>query len=453
MSSNEQRNFIGRFVRPPGYFERIQDLEHRAASEEHRELPIFQRIRDQERLARSAENKNRRRAAEEYSDEASDESGAGANAVPPEERDQTLSAAERAPRASSAVDPAHRPRAPADETDAPMQLRAVAQPDGSTASDHSHSVAWSDMVPSANSTRNRLGTSAAGFDPISCSAVSINKWMKQENWPHHKFTDVEDQSMRRQNWVNWAHGFKIACGLVGEMTQEQRKMIFLRQGGSYVWDIIGAGIETLTFPQMWEKVDKFFASTSDPAVHAAAYRTMSQKEGESVMTFITRLKKQSKLSEMTEEEEEKELRIALLERCKVSKDLRVHFKMSPSLDNMQLQALAHTIEPAVPNELHEIRDTSVNAVEHKQQRTGAMKRGMIQRGGSKKRASFERRCNSCGRAHEGKCEAPIRDKLCFSCGKPGHFSRDCEGGRPKAYKKNEAPVSVHQVKTDDSDWE
>lgn len=278
MSNKREENFIGRFVRPQSYFQKIKELERRARAAE-----------DKERL----ENPYVEFAADEKS---GDERGSSSESESQENyasADDTVSEATQATQAFRGVrhyEDTQRPnttrmtaapikyRGRANQTGMPMQLAAVTQPGGSITSDQPCSEDWINLGPQANSTRNRsLGTSAAGFNPISCSTVSINKWMKQENWPHQKFTDVDDQSKRRQNWVNWAHGFKIACGLVGDMTQEQRKMIFLRQGQSHIWDIIGAGVETLTFSQMWDKVDKFFASTSDPAVHAAAYRTMSSK--------------------------------------------------------------------------------------------------------------------------------------------------------------------------------
>lgn len=469
MSDNGDGNFMGRYVRPLNYFDRIRNLERRAnIQNEQSKMPR------RDRHVSTANDATRPRASEggssagaagmgkyrllrdeDFEKNSTSESEVEFDENETETSDVTQKAPENIriasqPRAHSFNDlAADQHENQSSQAATPVQLRAVTQPSGSISSVQDQSEEWNNLVPRGNSTRNQsLGTSAANFNPIPCSVVSINKWMKQENWPHHKFTDVDDQGMRRQNWVNWAHGFKIACGLVGEMTHDQRKMIFLRQGGAHVWDIIGAGVETLSFSQMWDKVDRFYASTSDPAVHAAAYRVMSQKEGETVIHFITRLKKQAKLAEMSEEEEEKELRLALLERCKVSKDLRIHFKMSPSLDNMQLQALAHTIEPS---DIHEASETKVHAIEYKPQRSGAVKRGVEQRSGNSKQFSSGRRCNSCGKAHEGKCEASSRDKLCFTCGKPGHFSKDCLSGSTANKKKPGA--NVHQVKTDDSDWD
>lgn len=431
MDKRVDRDYIGRYVRPLSYFQRIEELERRANTAANTES------------SSSSDEGEQDRNVETFDDSSQNESVL--EAIETQKASEILT--NNNERAVESV-----------------RLEAASPPNGSVVSDQPSYLNFGNLDSNAHSTaqaRRNLGTSAAEFDVSMNQKANINKWMKQENWPHEKFVDVEIQHLRRQNWVNWANGFKLACQLAGDMTQEQLRMMFLGQGQQAVWQILGSGVGKLTFTQMWEKVDQFFASTSDPAVHAAAYRQMSQKQGESFMAFVTRLKKQSRLAEMTDEEEDREMRLALLERCNISKDLRVNLKMSPGLSNTQLQALGDTIEPSMPNGVLQILNeresstkASVSVVEQKPKYREAFKRRLPQEfeTGTSKRFAAERRCKSCGKGHSGQCTATKHNKICYNCGGRGHFARDCKPNEKERKPATDAGELVHQVNTDNKDW-
>lgn len=435
---HDKEGFIGRYVRPRSYFRKLERLERRANVEQTHE---------QETLTSDSDTN-----MEQEADESPVETSTGMH-----QQNETRG------NEPFALEPVH--------------LSAVVPPSEDGGSDQISLRNWSNLTPVAQSTLRRsynLGTSVAvpptnvgGKEPRSDQPTNINKWMKQENWPHEKFVDPPEQEKRRLNWVEWANGFKLACKLAGNMSQEQMRMMFLGQGRDPIWRILGTEGVEMPFIQMWEKVDQYYASTSDPSVHAAAYREMKQKPGEQFMCFITRLKQQSRMAEMSDADEEKEMRLALTERSAVSQQLRVHLKLSPWMTNTQLQALGNAIEPpcrvltvgeqpvagaATYSERRATRDVSV--IQDGMQERKNLKRRYPQDIGANNRSMNGRSCRSCGKTHSGQCMAPRSEKACFQCGKLGHFAKDCTQDRLNRGKASGSAASdnqVHQVKQDNWD--
>lgn len=315
-----------------------------------------------------------------------------------------------------------------------------------------------EAVPSCNSDNRNKTTSAYGFDipNVTTKAGSkvkdIAELMKKDTWPLEAFKEITDA--RRGSWVRWAKRFKAVCSLVPNITALQARTMLLLKGGSKIWDIVGDDINKLTLEQIWNRVDRHYASLGDPDTELMKYHEMRQKEGEDFAEFIDRLKEQAIRAEMTMKKEKEELKAAIVERSLVASKLAYEMK-TRKIDNNELIRLG--VELCKRREQKQLKVQSITeqpvrqrpaAKESRSEQYAERKTNWNDSQRRRDPKADSKACRSCGKHHLGRCVARPMEKLCFKCGKPGHFAVNCnihDGGPQKK--------QIHQVnEVHDDGW-
>lgn len=276
-------------------------------------------------------------------------------------------------------------------------------------------------------------------NPIYDGAMAnIAYLMKPGSWPHEGFKEADKHGEKRASWVEWASNFAHALVMMGIADDRHKAGLLRFKGGKDIWRILGEKATNMGFTEMWERVDRYYASLSDPAVDAAEYRKMHQKGGETLLEFIDRLNRQAKLAEFSEEEEYRELRLALLDRSMNADEFRLQTKLNPLMTNSDLISLGsflrkeqkhHADNPMVM----EVTSTDKRKREGQedQQPSKFMKTARERQGYKTDHSDPVRECKSCRKKHTGRCTAPTSDKVCYTCGKTGHLSYDCTTNNSK----------------------
>lgn len=295
-----------------------------------------------------------------------------------------------------------------------------------------------------------------------CPLGDITRLMKKENWPLDEFEEKKDMT-RRASWVIWAKKFQTVCSLMGNLEATQAKQMLLLKGGSTIWTILGGAIHELGMQDLWKRIDEHYATLGDPDSELVKYHEIRQKEGEDFGDFINRLKTQASQAELTEQKEQEEFQTAILERSLVG-DKLAHERKMRNLSSNDLVLLGTSLCKQREKKhmlkrvqlINEQKTISLQRDEtkviHVVDRFKRKNSGDDNRAPKRFRPAEQKTaCRSCGRDHSGRCTAPPDAKLCFKCGKPGHYAVSC--GAKNASDKPQKKIFQVNSKANDDDWD
>ena len=269
-------------------------------------------------------------------------------------------------------------------------------------------------------------------------------------------TDGSDVGAR---WKKWVRSFKLLASGRGVQNPVQKRDLFLGLAGEGVQDIFetlpvpvpadGDGGDGDEFTRALAVLDAYFAPQVNVPFERSVFRRCDMSEGESVMAYITRLRRLAASCEFPNEGDS--IRDQVIEKIRSSRLRRKLLEEGGQLTLERLMVLARADE-AMNQQVHamggaqtadsvlRVRQGSGKPVSRKSNPghnggTGSQR----QRGAGNQRQSPHskregRQCFRCGReghlAASSECSA--RQQTCRTCHRKGHFSGTvyCKGQRP-----------------------
>lgn len=175
----------------------------------------------------------------------------------------------------------------------------------------------------------------------------------------------------------------------------------------------------VTYAQLIDAMEKYCAPKDMPAM-MFKFDTLKQKDGESIVDYIMRLKPQARAAGISAEAMNKELlrRIAVNTNSSATRDKAMELDMTTEkLINWEATKVAHQ-----QCMTEEIKSEAINFVRG----NGGNKRKLNDRDSNGKG-----KCGKCGYEYPHKDNrCPADGKTCSQCRKPGHFARVCRQGQP-----------------------
>lgn len=181
-------------------------------------------------------------------------------------------------------------------------------------------------------------------------------------------------------------------------------------------------VSIVTYTQLMGAMDQYCAPKDIPAL-TFKFDTLKQKDGESVLNFILRLKPIAKSAGISNDNMNKELlrRIAVNTNSSAIRDKAMETDMTTEkLIAWETTKLAHQ-----QCTLEEIKTESINFVKGQ---SGNKRKFGDQESANKKKSG---KCGKCGYEYphkDNKC--PAEGKACSQCKRTGHFARMCRLGQP-----------------------
>lgn len=272
------------------------------------------------------------------------------------------------------------------------------------------------------------------------------------------FACYTDPATLGPRWTRWLTSFELYAdgkGLImnndtSEKNKQRRRALLLHLAGQDVQDIFS------TFPWTGEVTD--YAAAVDalntyfvPQVNAAyarqTFHKVSQKQGETVQQFCTRLRQAAKDCDF-QGDKDNQIRDAILSKCCSEYVRRKLLEEGPHL------TLARALEVASQCERVEEQLAAMSMYSDKKEgetvsRIATNKGKYIKPKDKRKNSDvskMERQCYRCGYSdHMGKDpKCPARGQTCHKCNGKDHFSKMC---RTKGQKKHQLNM-VENVQND-----
>ena len=178
-------------------------------------------------------------------------------------------------------------------------------------------------------------------------------------------------------------------------------------------------IAVVTYAQLIDAMEKYCAPKDIPAM-MFKFDTLKQKDAESIVDYLMRLKPLARAAGISTETMNKELlrRIAVNTNSMATRDKAMELDMTTEkLVNWEATKVAH--QQCISED---IKTESINFVKGN---TNNKRKFNDQEAASKKK------CGKCGYDYPHKDNrCPADGKTCSSCKRPGHFARMCRQGQP-----------------------
>ncbi|XP_013881856.1 uncharacterized protein LOC106530712, partial [Austrofundulus limnaeus] len=263
------------------------------------------------------------------------------------------------------------------------------------------------------------------------------------------FACYADPATLGPRWTRWLTSFELYAdgkGLIltndaTDAIKQRRRALLLHMAGQDVQDIFS------TLPRTGEATDYAAAVTAlntyfVPQVNAAyarqTFHKISQKRGETVQQFCTRLRQAAKDCDFRGDNDN-QIRDAILSKCTSEYVRRKLLEDGPGLTLARALELASQCE-RVEEQMAAMSITEEKKSENTVNRIVTTKKGkyMKPKEKAKEDNKTDRQCYRCGFTdHMGKDpKCPARGQTCHKCNGKDHFSKMCRTKRQKKQKVN-----------------
>lgn len=272
------------------------------------------------------------------------------------------------------------------------------------------------------------------------------------------FNPNEDQNGIYPRWERWLRGFELFVESKSIADSKRKKAMLLHYGGLDLQDVFFAipGADELAdgedaYTKTKEELTKFFKPKLNTTFERHIFRGMTQKEGESVGQYVTRLRQQAKHCSFASEDDE--IRDQVIEHCRDS-EVRKRVLEKGDITLKEVLEIANAWE---------ISCSRVKAMEGESVANLSSRKSRDNRRETSSEKSKEITCSRCGyKGHKQSSDkCPARDKECGKCKKTGHYASMCrtkniEGNgeaKKKSGPKDKKKNTVRHVEEADHDDE
>lgn len=247
------------------------------------------------------------------------------------------------------------------------------------------------------------------------------------------FNPYCNPSVKAQTWTVWKRNFEYFAIMKGFNSNDQKLGALFYYAGADVQRIFDQKVATmeadlaegeqlvLTYNTVMNVLDGEFANRGNPAYQMSLFKSMSQNEKETIVSYVNRLREQIKFCGYSSPEvEEMEIKSQLIEKGRSEKLRQAMFKKDRTLEEMIALAVSYENAQLYEDEFNSVKKTAKS--EYSGSDVCALQ-------------AKPKRCWDCNREghFRGAQQCPAKGKVCRKCNGKGHFDICC----PDKFKKSQ----------------
>ena len=236
-------------------------------------------------------------------------------------------------------------------------------------------------------------------------------------------------------WESWKRSFEYYIAATDITTESRKIAVLMHVGGRELQDVyhavVDADVKAETLKEVLDVLDKQFLPKKNVTYERHVFRKESQKPGETVDVFATRLRGLVKTCEYGPLQDEM-IRDQIVDKC-LSHRLRCSLLRENDLTLASALNIARSMEDADRQaEQMEEHVPEGHAVCATTTSRPARRTPTWTAAAASDRPDGREKCSRCGRGGHDSDSCFAKTKRCHGCGRMGHFQRACRDGRPRA---------------------
>lgn len=240
-----------------------------------------------------------------------------------------------------------------------------------------------------------------------------------ENTQLPPFDPNGEQSGIFPRWERWLRAVDLYLTSKNITDATRKKATLLHMGGLELQDIYYAIPDADTVAEGEDAYNKtkdaltaYFKPKVNKTYERHIFRGLAQKDGETVIQFITRLRQQARYCEFTSEDDE--IRDQVVDKCN-STEIKKRILEKGDITLKEVTDIAQAFE-VMSVRVKNMEPENVAKLTEKKQKVN-----------KQQHKTTEKRCYRCGYVGHYKSDknCPAKDKTCSKCKKEGHFAAVC----------------------------